>query len=340
MPRITIVRIDYMTGRAARRAIVARLVVGAEEPGERVIEPRLVDVDQRHGDARTGTGATIRLTDVGSARFLETLDLPDDVGHARLRKQVGDIPAAFLEDSEDIPRLDGAPGRQREQGRQDAILFGVLGADSLTCDLCGFAVSRITLAEDVVLERQDAVVVRRTAPQHRTRCHQAADVGIDDRLVARAAGLACDTVIRRVDESNELRALAVQQRIGLLRVCARRVMPGLRIPRLHVSPVAGSGNRLGSGRARWAKDVGSPAMAVAATEDDRVRYMHRGRVAGRMAADAAGAFPVSFRLLLLDGRRRVKRIFDVAWLLAFRSRHDRGQQHGEASDGRLSVQHQ
>ena len=57
-------------------------------------------------------------------------------------------------------------------------------------DRRGFARRRITLAEDVVLERQDAVVVRRTAPEHRAGRHHAANVGVDDRLVTGAAGLA------------------------------------------------------------------------------------------------------------------------------------------------------
>jgi hypothetical protein len=53
----------------------------------------------------------------------------------------------------------------------------------------------VGLAEDVALERQDAVVVGRAAPQHRAGGHQAALAGLHDRQVAGAAGFACDAQV-------------------------------------------------------------------------------------------------------------------------------------------------
>ena len=74
MTRVAVVGVDDVAGRAAGRAVVAGLVVGAHEPGERIVEPGLGDVDQRHGNARAGAGPAVRLADVGTARLLEALD--------------------------------------------------------------------------------------------------------------------------------------------------------------------------------------------------------------------------------------------------------------------------
>ena len=59
----------------------------------------------------------------------------------------------------------------------------------------GLAVSGIALAKNVILERQDAIVVRGTTPQHRAGGHHAADIGVYNWLVARATGLFRDAVV-------------------------------------------------------------------------------------------------------------------------------------------------
>ena len=57
--RITIITIDHMAGSAAGTAIITGLIVGAEEPHQRIIQTGLGNVDHWHGNARTGAGATV-----------------------------------------------------------------------------------------------------------------------------------------------------------------------------------------------------------------------------------------------------------------------------------------
>ncbi len=51
----------------------------------------------------------------------------------------------------------------------------------------------------------------------RRRRHQAALGRLDDGEMAGAAGLARDAVIGRIDEADELRRLAVEQRVAVAR---------------------------------------------------------------------------------------------------------------------------
>ncbi len=77
--RIAIVRIDAVAAAAARRAKIARIVVGAHEPHVRIIQPRLRDVDQRHRNAIAGAGAATARLDVGPAGFIEALNLSGEI---------------------------------------------------------------------------------------------------------------------------------------------------------------------------------------------------------------------------------------------------------------------
>ena len=105
MTWITIVGIDDVARRTSRGAVVAGLVVRAEEPGERIVEAGLVNIDERYGDACTGARATIGLPYVGAPWLLESLDLAGNIGHACLREQVRDVAPATLEDAENIGGL-------------------------------------------------------------------------------------------------------------------------------------------------------------------------------------------------------------------------------------------
>ena len=86
VPGIAVVGVDDVAGGAARVAVVARLIVGAHEPGERVVQPRLGDVEHRHGDARAGAGAAVGLPEVGAARLLEPLQQAGAVRQPGLRE--------------------------------------------------------------------------------------------------------------------------------------------------------------------------------------------------------------------------------------------------------------
>src|SRR3546814_7010311 len=65
-----------------RLAIVAGLVVGPHEPHIGVVEARLVEVEDRDGDAQPGAGTAVRLLEVGAAGFFEPLDAAGGIGQA------------------------------------------------------------------------------------------------------------------------------------------------------------------------------------------------------------------------------------------------------------------
>ena len=189
MSRVAIVGIHDMTTRTAGRSVIAGLIVGAHEPGEWIIEARLVNIDKRYSDTATRAGTAIRLPNVGLAGFLEALNLSQRIRQPGLRKQVGQVAAAVLEDAKNIAGLYALPGRQGIQFGDHAMLLRDVGIQARSCHLRRDAIRRVALAEDVILERQYAVVVSRAAPEHHAGRHHAADVGIDDLLVTGAAGL-------------------------------------------------------------------------------------------------------------------------------------------------------
>src|SRR3546814_5519125 len=90
VPGLAVVGIDDMAARAARLAIVAGLVVGPHEPHIGVVEARLVEVEDRDGDAQPGAGTAVRLLEVGAAGFFEPLDAAGGIGQAGFGELRGD----------------------------------------------------------------------------------------------------------------------------------------------------------------------------------------------------------------------------------------------------------
>ena len=111
-------------------------------------------------NAQPGAGAAVRLFEIGPPGFLQPLDLPGRVGNGNFRKlRIDGAPAAF-EYAEHIARRDHVPGRQRIHFGDDAarhLIFRQLAPRPRTGrgDLGRFALARIGLAQQVVLERQD-----------------------------------------------------------------------------------------------------------------------------------------------------------------------------------------
>ena len=91
------------------------MIVRAEEGEVRIVEPRLVEVDEAGRDAQSGAAAAIAEADVGAARLVFAVRIAD------LRRDgvVGD--AAALEGAEVLARLDDLPARQRHEQRQRAL---------------------------------------------------------------------------------------------------------------------------------------------------------------------------------------------------------------------------
>jgi hypothetical protein len=115
--RLAVVRVDDVAARTARTAIVARLIIGAHEPHEWIIEARLVEVEHGDGDAQAGAGAAVRLLELRAAGFLEALDAAARVGQADLGEGAADRTAAALEHAEDVGGGQHVPGRQRIDDR-------------------------------------------------------------------------------------------------------------------------------------------------------------------------------------------------------------------------------
>ena len=125
MARIAVVAVDHMAAGAARGAVIARLVVGPHKPGQGVVQPRLVEVDDRHRDARSGPRPAVRLAGIGPSRLLQALQLTERIGQAGLRENVPDVAPAALEDAEHIRRREHLPHRQgRELGQDPARRHG------------------------------------------------------------------------------------------------------------------------------------------------------------------------------------------------------------------------
>ena len=223
-----------MAGRTARRTVVARLLVGTQEPEVRVVQPGLGDIYQRHRDTVAGTRAPVRLPDVRAPWLVQFLQGTGDVGQSDFRKLGAIDLAAALEHPEHVARRHRLPRRQRCQAVQNAHRPHVAVCRHRVLDGRRLAAFGVGLAQDVALVRQDSVVVRSTAPQHGTGGHQAAFGGLYHRQMAGTTRLARDPQVARVDEADELRALAIELGVAARRIRRRRVVPLKRIGRQHM----------------------------------------------------------------------------------------------------------
>ena len=344
MRRVAIVGVDRVASRAPRRAIVARLLVGAHEPHVRVVQPRLGDVDHRHRDAKPGAGAAIGLPDVGPAGLVELLDRAGVVRQSDFRKLAHDHPAAALEDAEDVGDRNGLPRRKREQLRQNSPLGherrGRNGIDQRR----RLSLGGIRFADDVALERQDPVVVGSPAPKHGRGRHHASLGRLNDGQVARAAGVARHAIVPGIDEAHEFRRLAIEQGVGALGSRARREVPRLGEPRQHVRAVGGSPvARVLRPRCLRLDDLGVAAVAIGAAENHAGVDVHRGVIGRRMTTDAAERFGqrVLRCLPLRRGRRRRigarHSLLDVHAECARRGEHHQRAHHREHRSNRGVV---
>ncbi len=328
---VAVVGVDDVAAGAARRAEVARVVVGAEEPEERIVEARLVTFS---------TGTEMRAPVPGPRFEARMSGLPGSssrFGQADLGELRDVAQPAALEDAEDVRRRDGLPRGQRQELLQHAALLLVLGrrpgrddlagqrdALAFLVALLGALVSRrrvIGLAEDVALEGKDPVVVGGAAPEHGPAGHEAALDGRHLLAVAGAAGGPRHPQVARIDEADELRRFLVEEGVGALRVSRRALRPGLRVAGLDVRLLLRRVvlRRVHVRRLRL-RHAGVAAVAVGAAQHHGRVAVHRGLVGGMVAGHAAGALGVRLRRGLLGRRRRMLDVEDVAGFLALRSR--------------------
>ena len=335
-----------MAPRTARMAIIARLVVGPDEPHVRIVEPRLLQVEDRDRDAQPGAGAAARLLEIGAPGLLEPLDRAGRIGEADLGKLRADIAPAALEHAEHVTRRGHLPGRQgiERSKRAARLLLGrqrprrIAGRD----DLRRLAVAGIGLAENVILIGDDAVVICRSAPQHRAGRHQRPLGGLDHLQMAGAARLARDAIVARVDEADEFGRLAVEQGITALRIGRRGIMPRLGKTRQDMRPLA-RGDIIGVVEpARGiAAHRGIAAVAIDAAQHHRRRRVHRRFVGSGVAAVTPVRFGGDLRRGLAHrGGRRSDIDARHRLLAAGRVQHrDRQRQRGkdEQQEGEKAV---
>ena len=223
--RIPVVRVRCVAGRAAGRPVVASLLVGAQEPQVWIVQPCLGDIDKGHGDAVACARPPIGLAHVGAPRFVKLLQRATHIGQPDLGKlRAIDLAAAF-EHPKHVGGRHRLPCGQWCQAVQNAHRAHLRIGCYRVLDECRFTRCGVGLTEDVALERQDAIVVGRAAPQHGTGGHQAAFGRLHDGQMASAAGFTRHAQVARVDEADELRAFAVQLGVTARRVGGGRVVP-------------------------------------------------------------------------------------------------------------------
>ena len=114
--RVAIVGIHHVARGATARAVITRLIIGAQERQVRIVQARLVHVQQRQVDAVQCPQATIRQAVVRTTRVLELVRQTyrrrrQAILSQRHRAQA----AALFEDSEEVRRLRGFEARQRQE---------------------------------------------------------------------------------------------------------------------------------------------------------------------------------------------------------------------------------
>ena len=306
--RVTVIRINDVTTGTTRRAVIAGLFVGPQKPHQRIVQPRLGDIDQRHGDPPTGAGAAVGLFDIGPPRLIEQLQAATTVRNADLGKLAGDHTAAALEHPVDIGRRHRLPGRQRIELRQHAVAYHPVVGRHRVGQHRGATAAGIGFAKHATLERQYAIVVSRAIEQHRSGGHDAALGGLDHLQVTGTAGLTHHPVIGGIDEAHKRRFLAIEQRVGNFWISRGRRLPLKRIARQHVG--AAHGIQIGlviatvvlrSGRTHHR---GIATVTIRAAEYHRRVRMHGVAVGCGVTRHATAGLGLCRNGRLLRGRRR------------------------------------
>ncbi len=302
----------------------------------RIIQPGFGDIDYRHRNAAAGAWATIGLFDIGTTGFIEFLQLPGVVRQSDFGKLRVDHATTAFEYAENIGRRNRFPGRQRRQARQDSHRGHFRRDRDRTFTKCRLAVGRVGFPEDIAFERQDTVVVRRSAPEHRAARHQAAFAGLDNRQVAGTASQSCDAQIAGIDETYKLRCFAIQQRVGARWISGRRIFPFDRIARwnmrLRHRQTIFVRVRAGIVRVVGFCDAGIAAMAIGAAKNHGRVAVHRAVVATGVAARATGRFFLRQFQCLFFRRGGLCNVVVRYWFGFFGRNHHHGRDDGHHGD--------
>ncbi len=273
-----VIRVDDVAGGAAAGAIVAGVVVRAEEVERGVEQSRLGQADEHRVGAVLGAEPSLGEAALGLAGVGER------VGQADL----ADHPPAPLERPQGVARLARLEVGQGVEEVQDALLLAFPVArrgDRL--DPLGGAVHAVALAEVAGLQRVRPVVVQGRAPEHGPVGHHALAI-LHDFIRMAIRGPATDvgdSEVPRVDEPDELGGLVVHQRIGAHRVGGAG--PGGGIPRGDVGEALVGGGGVAAVAVRAAEadgvlGVGVVRSGVAVDAPLALGGDHLGRLAGEV----------------------------------------------------------
>ena len=295
--RVAVVGVDHVAGRAAAGAVIPRVVVGPQERQVGIVEPRLVEVDQRRADAQAGARSAVGEADVRPARLLQGVGIADVREGGRLEN------APPFEGAEVLPGLGDLPAGEGEEPGKGAAGELLRGEGSRGLDLPGPPPGAVALPQEGGLLTQDAVGVGRRAEEDGRGGHRALEHPVDLVLMAGAAGTLSHPQVAGIDEADEFRRLLEQQRVGAFGIGGRG--PALRIEgpdvglplRLLVGRAVGGGSGGPSGG-------GVAAVALRAADLHRLRGVDRfdAGVAGEAAA-RQGVRPCPGRALPLETRR-------------------------------------
>ena len=273
--RRTIICINDVAGRAAARPVIARMIVRPHEVQQRIVQPRLLQIEQHRINAVERAETAFRQTTQRLAGRLERIRV------AELKLLL----AATLEDAQQIARLADGEARQRIDEGKNAV-----GARHFWRDRNGtfqtqrHAIETVSLAEAIILRGIRAVVVERGAPQHRAMPHHAVPDVAHDLAVTGAARLFRHAQIAGVHELDELGGLMIEQHGGIARV--GRALPEDGIARQDVRvPLRQAGR-------------GVATVTICAAQHDVRRRVHR--LDAGMTFETAAALAGRFRHGLIN----------------------------------------
>ena len=209
MDRGAIVGVDHMAAGAAARAVVAGMVVGAEEVERRIEEARLREAHEHRIGPVLRSQAPRSQPGPRPPRLLEALGVAG----------VGSEPPAALEDPQDVPRLHPLEPRQGIEIADHPLEVELLGRRRRhVLQPLADAVHAVALAVGGVLVGDRAVVVEGGVPEHAAVGHHAFAHLEDLGRVASAAADVRHPQVARVDKADELRGLVVEKRVGADRI--------------------------------------------------------------------------------------------------------------------------
>ena len=198
-----------MTRSTTGRTVITGLIIGPKKPEMRIVQSGFSDIDHRHCNAASGTGPAVGLFKIGSAGFIEFLQLPGIVGQTDFRKlSINNATAAFKH-TKNIARRYRFPGGQRSQTRQNSHGGHFRRYRHRIFHKRRLTVYRVGFAKNIAFERQNTVVVSRAAPEHGAGRHQAAFAGVDNRQMTGATSKPRDTQITGINKADIFRRFTI-----------------------------------------------------------------------------------------------------------------------------------